>query len=369
MPGQLAQRAGQVFVGQHLHRLLDHAHVVLGQRARVGTGVGQHLVLFVQRLRQAQRGLGAETEARVGLALQRGQVVQQRAGLGAGLGFFGHRGGLGAAGLGDGVGLGGGPYPVGAALGVVVLLEGGVEPLALVLAGLGRELGLDFPVVAGHVLADLFFALDHDGQRGRLHPAHGGQEEAAVAAVEGGHRPRAVDAHQPVGLGAAACGVGQALHLLVAAQALEAVADGLRRHALQPEPAHRLVQLALAAIGVLHDQAEDQLTLAARVAGVDEFGDVLALDQLDHRRQPRLGLVDRRQVEVRRHHRQVGEAPLAALDVVFVRRLDFHQVADGRGDDVGVVLEVVGLLVELARDRGQRPHDVLGHARLFRNDQ
>jgi hypothetical protein len=53
---------------------------------------------------------------------------------------------------------------------------------------------------------------------------------------------------------------------------LEAVADGLRRHALQPQAAHRLVQRALGAGGVLLDEAEDELALAPGVAGVDQLG-------------------------------------------------------------------------------------------------
>jgi len=74
---QLAQRPRQVFVRQHGEGLFHRGQVVLGQRAAVGTRVGQHLVLFVQRLRQAERGLGGKTEARIGLALQRRQVVEQ----------------------------------------------------------------------------------------------------------------------------------------------------------------------------------------------------------------------------------------------------------------------------------------------------
>ena len=70
------------------------------------------------------------------------------------------------------------------------------------------------------------------------------------------------------------------------------------------------------------------------VAGVDQLAHVLALDQPDDRVEARLGLVDRRQLEVRRDHRQVREAPLAALDVELLRRLDLEQVADRRGDDV-----------------------------------
>ncbi len=183
MRRQRLQRAGQVLAGEHLGGLLRHAQVVLGQVARVGTRVGQHLVLLIQRLRQAQRGLGGEAEARVGLALQRGQVVQAGAGLRAGLGFLGHRRRLALGGRGDRVGLGLRPDAVGALLGILgVLLERGVEPLALVLAGLGVERAADLPVVArDDVLADLLLALHDDGQRGRLHAADGGQEEAAVA--------------------------------------------------------------------------------------------------------------------------------------------------------------------------------------------
>jgi hypothetical protein len=77
---------------------------------------------------------------------------------------------------------------------------------------------------------------------------------------------------------------------------------------------------------VLLDQAKDQLAFPARVAGVDELADVLALGQPDDRVQTRFRLVERGQVEVRRNDRQVGEAPLAALDVELLRGPDLEQV-------------------------------------------
>jgi hypothetical protein len=120
---------------------------------------------------------------------------------------------------------------------------------------------------------------------------------------------------------------------------------------------------------MLLDEPEDQLALAARVAGVDERAHVLALGELDDGVQPRLGLVDRREVEVRRDHRQVGEAPLAALHVELLRRLDLEQVADRRGHDVLLVLEVLVVLLELADLRRQRAHDVLRDRRLLGNDE
>ena len=364
------QRPRQVFARDHLHRLLDHRHIVFGQVLAVGSRVGQHLVLFVQRLGDRQGGLGREAEARIGFALQGRQVVQARRALRARLGFFGDARALAAHRLRDGLRIGFGPDPVGAPLGVIgVLLPLRIEPLAVVNPGLGGEARLDFPVVARDVLADLLFALDDDRQRGRLHPAHRRQEEATVARVEGRHRTRAVDADEPVGLAAAARRVRQARELLVAAQLLEAVADRLRRHALQPQALDRLVDRRLAGRRVLHDQAKDQLAFPARVASVDQCRHVLALDELDDRVQARLGLLDRRQVEVRRDHRQVRKAPLAALHVVLLGRLDLHQVADRRGDNVTIVLEVFRMFLELAGGRRQRPHDVLRHRGLLSNDE
>ena len=336
---------------------------------------------LVQALGQLQRGLGREAKTAVGLALQAGQVVQQTAGLGGGLAFFLDGGGLAAHGIGDGHGFTLAPDAVGPQLGVGAFfdllrrgfLELGVKPLAGVFTRLGQEAAMDLPVVAAPVRTDLFFALHHDGQRRGLHPAHGGQEEAPVAGVEGRHGACAVDAHHPVGFGAAARGIGQALHLLVGLEVLKAVADGRRRHGLQPQALHRLAQpLVLATLQparVLLDQAEDQLTLAARVTGVDQTAHVLAFGQLHHRRQTRLGLVDGLEVEVGRQHRQMGKAPLAAFHIELLGRSDFHQMAHRRGDHVGFTLKVVIVFVELARHRGERSHDVLGHGWLLGNDQ
>ncbi len=239
-------------LGQHLEGLAHHRQVVFGQGARVGTRVGQGLVALVQALRNRQGGLGAVAELAVGLALQRCQVEQQRAGLGRGLALFGHRGGFAAHGVGNRLGLGQRPHAVGLEFGVGLLQVAGgqvgrrllparVEPLGVVAAGLGLEAGVDLPVVAADELADLLLALDHHRQRRRLHPSHRGQEEAAVARVERGHGTGAVDAHQPVGLGAATRGVGQRQHLRVAAQVGKTVADRLRRHRLQPQALDRVL--------------------------------------------------------------------------------------------------------------------------------
>ena len=94
-------------------------------------------------------------------------------------------------------------------------------------------------------------------------------------------------------------------------------------------------------------------------------GDVLALDQAVQHLQARLGLGDRVQREVRRNHRQVGEAPLAALDVVLFRHRDFQQVADGRRQHVLVGLEILIVLGEAA----QRLGDVVRDGGLLGDDE
>ncbi len=346
---------------QHLQRAAYRIQIIFRQRARIGTRIGQYLVPFVQGLGQAQRVLGREAEAAVGLALQAGQVEQQRRQLGRRLGFLGDRAGLVAAGGHHRFGGGGAPQARIALLGVeFVLLECRVVPAAFVEAGGADEFGLHFPIVARHETANLFLALDHDGQCRRLNPADGGQEKAAALAVERGHRARAVDPDQPIGFGAAARGVGERLHVFVAAQPGEAVAYRGRRHRLEPEPHDRLLGFR-----VLDDVAENQLALAPRVAGVDQFGDVLALEQAAQDFQPGFAFCDRIEVKMRGNDGEISETPLAPLDFVFFRRGDFEQMADGRRYDVLVVFEVFVMLGKAT----ENTHDVIRDRWLLGDDQ
>ena len=180
---------------------------------------------------------------------------------------------------------------------------------------------MHFPIVAADEFANFFFALHHHRQGGGLHSAHRGQKKPAIARVKGRHGPRAVDAHQPVGLAAAACGVGQRFHVVVTAEVVKPVAYGLGRHALQPQAADRFAQ-RLGATGILLNQAKNQLSFAARVARIDQCVHIFALGQLDHRVQAGFGLVHRLQIKVRRNHGQVGKTPFAAFDVKLFGRLN-----------------------------------------------
>ncbi|MNQ55759.1 hypothetical protein D3C85_698610 [compost metagenome] len=325
-------------LGQRAHGFLHRGDVVLGQVARIGTRVGQRLVAFVQGLGQRQRGLGRKAEPAVGLALQRRQVVQGRRHLGRRLGFFSDVARLVAAGGHHALRGGGRPQARFALFRVtVVFLELRVDPAAFVQAGGGDEGGAHFPVVAGHEAADALFTLGHDGQRGRLHAADRRLEEAAVLAVEGGHGAGAVDADQPVGLGARTGGGFQRLQLDVVAQVGEGFADGGLRHGLQPQALNRLFHAR-----ILNDVAEDQFAFASRVTGVDDRIHVLALGQADQQLQAfcRL-LVGGAQFEFRRNHGQVREAPLS-LDRI-IGRDQAQQVADAGREYVTFAFKIVAL--------------------------
>src|SRR5207248_1036732 len=181
------------------------------------------------------------------------------------------------------------------ALGVVVLLEIGIEPAAGIFPGLGAEARVDLPVIAWRECLDLLFALNEDRERRRLHAPYRGEVEATFLGIEGSHGTRAVDAHQPVRFRAALRRVGERQQLAVRAQFREALADRLRRHRLQPQALDRFFDAR-----VLHDVAEDELALASGVAGVDERAHVLALHQAQQQIQPLLAFLERRQFEARR---------------------------------------------------------------------
>ena len=185
-------------------------------------------------------------------------------------------------------------------------------------------------------------------------------EKAAELGIERRHRARAVDAHQPVGLAAADGGVGERLHGFVAAQWREALADGRGRHGLQPEPLDGLLRLRVA-----DDVAENQFAFAPGVAGVDEFGHVVALDEFFEDAQAAFASLNRFEIEVRRDDRQVFESPFALRGLDARRRHDGQQMADRRRDDELVVLEIILMLLKLA----ERLRDVVGDGRFLRNDE
>src|SRR5207249_9170888 len=89
--------------------------------------------------------------------------------------------------------------------------------------------GIDFPVVARLETAYTILALDENCERRCLHTADRGLVKTAFLRVEGCHCARAVDADEPIRLGAAQRRVGEWAQLAVLAQLLEAFLNGALR--------------------------------------------------------------------------------------------------------------------------------------------
>ena len=190
-------------------------------------------------------------EDAVGVALEGGQVIERGGFLGLFLAFYAFdRCRLALAGVGDSVGI--------------------LSALHSACRGGKAAIKLDGVERLCHKRGDLRLALYQQSQRGR-HDAPNVQR----AAIRQGEIPRGVDAHQPIGLGAAEGGLMQAVIVTPGFELLKAAADSVILHRGNPKPQDRLGASCKAI-----NRAEDQLTLASSVAGVDHLGHILPAHQL-----------------------------------------------------------------------------------------
>ena len=116
---------------------------------------------------------------------------------------------------------------------------------------------------------DLAIPVGQHRQGRRLHPPH-----IQSTVVEDREQAARVDADEPVRLLAAKCRLIQRVIVRAGAQVGKALPDRRILHRRNPETGERL-----GTSGSLIDQPEDQLTLAPRVAGVDQFRHIRAFHQ------------------------------------------------------------------------------------------
>src|SRR5687768_9324731 len=137
-------------------------------------------MFFIQCLSQPKRCLGGETKASVGVALQAGKIVQQRADFRGGLAFFTDDTVFTLAFDLNSLGAGLIPYPLGFLFNILFVLgKLLVEPAAVVFSSTGRKRAMHLPVIARNEFLDDIFPLDQDRQCGCLYPAHGRLMETA----------------------------------------------------------------------------------------------------------------------------------------------------------------------------------------------
>ena len=359
-PGHVGGRLGVLVVAADAGgRRLDLADHVGGEEARVRARVGQRLVLLVEALGGGERAAGREAVAVVGLALQRGQVVEERRAL-----LLRRRlelrdlAGLALDGGDDRLGLGGGAR--GAAW-----RRRGSDPRRRGPSGarLRLELRVDEPVLLGLELADLDLAARRGSpasasargraRRRRRTRSAAGSWRRAWRSCRRSSRPPSASGRPPRGGRTPRPGRRSPNACLIAALVIE---DSHSRWT------------GFLASGLLVQPGEDQLALAAGVAGVDDrrrcpcararlVMTVICLRERSSR------TTSRKRV---RHDRQVGHPPLLVLRVVLVGLGELHEVADRPRDDVAVGLEVALVLGERA---GEHAREVAPHGGLLGDDE
>ena len=342
LAGVGAQGAGEI-----VERLATGGNVILRQRARVGAGVGDHLVALVEGLRDLQGAARGETVAVVRLALERGEIVEARCGLTAAFFLFGDGHGRRARPLAayargeDGFAEGLFPDAIDA---IMIVAFGFLKMRALVNAFVATlrnfECGGHAPVVAGLEISDFQLADVEDGEGGGLDTADGGDVAGAGAEHPLGERAGAVDSDEPVALAAATRGVGEAGHLLAIAKLLEGFLNTARGHRLHPRAFHGELRFReLVEIG------EDQLALASGVAGIDDGADVFAGEEFFQRVEAIFGVLDGLEAKFFGNDGQRLQPPEAVFLLVDVlRHFEFHEVAECVRDDKFVVFVMVACL-------------------------
>ena len=238
---------------------------------------------FVERLGNVQRLLGREFEALVGLALERSQVKEALRLFFRTFGFLGDFGGRHALALPhQGVGprlvkdalaarcgLGSIPGFLVVFLAYRISFRTGIKPRTDIGTSGHAEGASHLPVILGHKVPDSPLTLHHQRQRGCLHTTHAHQlVGAALPLIEPRHPTGAIDTHDPIGLTAAVSRISKTLKVSARAHVLPGITNGILGHRLEPHAAH-----GLAALRIVVDQPENQLTLTASVTGIDHFGD------------------------------------------------------------------------------------------------
>ena len=334
---------------ERLGRGLELRDEIAGEEARRGPRIRDRLLALVERLGRLQRPPRREAEAAVRVALEGREVVEERRALGLLLAL--DRLDLAVL-AGD---------PCDDVVRAPGLLDPGLvalEPQAVIR---WLERCANEPVRLRYESLDLALAL-HDHRERRRLDASERDDAADPSAAADRRRPGRVHADEPVGLGTRTRRCLERGELVARPQPLEALLDRLLRHRGDPEPVDRLLRA-----GRLVDVGEDELALAACVAGVDDAIDVGASEELADRGELLLRLrVARLELEGLGDDGQVGHAPLLQPLVVVLGLGELHEVADGPGDDVLLRLEVRLVLLEAARERGR---EVAADGRLLGDDE
>ena len=323
----------------------------LGEMAGVGSGVGDELVRLVESLGDVEGFLRAVAVEAVGVALEFGEIVEAGRAHALSFGFDGGDFGLAGFGAGDDVlrvvGFGG------EALGLFkgFAFGGGTEPGAEV-GGFGRNAGGgegddDLAILFGDEGADGEFAFDDHRERRGLHPSYG-----EFFVVGEGVGAGEVHADEPVGAGATAGGVAEAVVIVGGLDFIEAFADGVGGEGGDPEAVDGLLGL-----GGVVDVAEDEFAFASGVGGADDPVDFGRIHDFAEGFELALRFVVDNKGPFGGEHRKRISPPLLPFGVDFVGLGERDEVADGPGDDVAGAVEIAIAFLVGTEDFGKVSRD------------
>lgn len=329
-----ANETGHVTVAvgcERLQAFWEGGDDVLGEIAGIGARVGEQLVLFVETLHDLQRLLGAEAIARIGVALQGGEVIERwRCGV-----LF-----LSVESADGGVLFVAGAHD---ALANALIAEAGALVFILPEQTHAVHVRLHFVIRLAFEVANGVFALHNHCQRRRLHAA--GRKLGVVAAGEGAGD---VEAYDPVGFAAR---LGRAVEVVVLAgwfEMGETLANGLVRLTGNPETAHRFFD-----VGLFDDPARHQFPFAPSVGGDDDVVDVAALHQAGDGAELLAGLGNHDQIHVLRQNWQRVHAPGFIFFAVMFWVGQRDKMAQGPGDNVFIVFKIAVVLAADAQHAGK----------------
>ena len=277
---------------------------IVRQETAVGSRIGTELFL-IQGLKVVQRLLGGEAQNAVCISLERCQVIERR-------GFFRFF------------------FLLHAADHRRCAFTGGFQIFRIRLV---FQLFTDCRKIAGIQLhrikrlrlkrLDFRFPLYQQCQRGRHHAS-----DIQRAVIQHREKSCGVDAHQPVRLASAKRSIIEMVVLAAVAQVFKALADCRILHRRNPEALHGF-HAACQKI----DGAENQLALASRVAGIDDFRHIRTAHQLRQQIQLLFLIAPDAVLPAFGNDGELFTAPSGIRLVIYLSGSQFRQVAEAPGNE------------------------------------
>ena len=203
-------------------------------------------------------------------------------------------------------------------LGIFLVLE--------LIADSGEITEVQFGSIEGFGLkgVDLRLTLNQNGQRRRNNAT-----DIQGAVIQNGKETGGIDTYQPV-CPLTAAGSGEEIIIFLAVlQLAEALGNGIILHRGNPK-----AEDGLSAAGHLVDIAEDQLTLASGITGVDHIGNIIAVHQLFQNSELLVLVVGNLVLPVCRNDGQIIISPLSVLLIVGIGVCQLSQMSEAPGYDI-----------------------------------